>query len=188
MVDDEDGSRRVDVGVAGAQPALVAALAPVLRLVRAGCVLALLAVVTGLFALRAFPSFGGSTHGRGWAQAAVATSVVMLVLCMVQLVAWTRAMAQWRGDQEHDLVRLTRVSQVAHVLSYVVVVFGLWAFIAGSVRAGTTADAAALLAFALLFLVLAQVLAAVQFLRVGGLGGTIPAHVRRLSRAIERLR
>jgi hypothetical protein len=75
-----------------------------------------------------------------------------------------------------------------HLVSYAVLIFGLWACIAGSIAAGTTATAASLLAVALLFLIAAQVLGGVQYLRVSGPSGTIPSHLRRLAAEIERRR
>lgn len=167
-----------------AQPALAARMEPQLRLTQAGNVVAGLAIVAGIAAYYTFPGFSGS----GWAVAALASSVVMLVVCSVQHLAWTRAMAEWRGERDYDLDRWTRVSWVLHLVSYVVVVFGLWASIAGSLAAGTGTAAASWLAVALLFLVVAQVLAGVQYLRISGPSGTIPSHLRRLAAAVQRRR
>ena len=171
-----------------AQPALAERMAPELRMTLVGTVFGALAVVTSVAALVVFPDFGGATLGSDWAVVALVGSAVMAVIALVQLMAWRRAMAVWRGQRNNDLAGPTRVSWFVHLVSYVVVLVGLWACIAGSIAAGTSTAAAALLAFALLFLLLAQILAGVQYLRTIGPSGTIPGHLRRLSAAIERRR
>jgi hypothetical protein len=50
----------------------------------------------------------------------------------------------------------------------------------GSDAAGWVTASAGLLAITLLFVIAAQVLAGVQFLRPSGPPGTLPAHIRRL--------
>lgn len=176
-----------DVGDYGAraQPALVASLSPQLRMTQVGNIAAVLASVAAVGAIATFPNFAGGPTGSGWAVGAFLASIVLLVICTYQHVAWRRAMAEWRGDRDYDLASLTRISWVLHLVSYAPVLFGLWASIAGSVAAGPTARASALLAVALLLMVIAQVLAGVQYLRVSGPSGTIPAHLRRLSEAIQ---
>jgi len=171
-----------------AQPALVELMSPQLRLTQLGTVAAVLALAASLGAVLTFPDFGDPTTGSGWAVTAAVVSGVLLVITVVQTLIWRRAMADWKGDADHDLRALTRISWVAHLVSYPTVLVGLWACIAGSVAAGTASTAALLLAFALLFLLLAQVLAGVQFLRTEGPAGTIPGHLRRLSAGIQRRR
>jgi hypothetical protein len=171
-----------------AQPALVERMAPQVRLVQLGTVAGLLALVASVAAILTFPDFTGSETGSGWAVGAAVTSLVLLAIAVVQLSFWRRALSEWRGERDYDLTRLSRISWVLHLVSYAGVLFGLWACIAGSLAAGPTATAAALLAFALLFLVLTQILAAVQYLRIDGPSGTIPGHLRRLSAEINRRR
>jgi heme/copper-type cytochrome/quinol oxidase subunit 4 len=188
MLDEEyDPQQIADYGVR-AQPALAAAMRPQLKLAQAGLAAAVLAVVASAVALFTFPSFNDDGTGRRWAVAALVTSVVMLAICAVQYLAWVRAMAEWRGERDYDLTSWIRASWILHLVSYAVVVLGLWACIAASIAAGTTATAASLLAVALLFLIGAQVLGGVQYLRVSGPSGTIPSHLRRLAAEIERRR
>lgn len=187
MLDEEYPAQQIPPYGDPAQPALATRMTPQLRLTQAGVLSAAVSVALSALALSKFPNFAG-TSGRGWAVAALATGVVMLGLCALQLVAWSRAMKTWRGEQSFDLRWLTQVSWVAHLLSYAVVLLALWACIAASLAAGQTGATPALLAFALLFEVVAQVLAGVQYLRVSGPSGTIPAHLRRLSKAIQRNR
>ncbi|MET0694391.1 MAG: hypothetical protein ABWX96_00370 [Propionibacteriaceae bacterium] len=188
MLDEEHRAGGMPEAGAGAQPALVAELAPVLGLARVGNGVALLAVASSIAALVTFPDSAADVTGPGWAVAALIASVVMLAICTLQHLIWLRAMAQWRGERDDDLAPLARISWIAHLVSYVVVLFGLYACIAATLAAGSTATSSALLAFSLLFLVVAQVLAGVQFLRVSGRSGTIPAHLRRMSEAIQRRR
>ncbi|HYP44896.1 MAG TPA: hypothetical protein VEQ66_06830 [Propionibacteriaceae bacterium] len=187
MLDEEYPAQQIPAYGDPAQPALVTRMAPQLRMTQAGVLAAALSVALSAFALSTFPNFAGST-GRGWAVAALVTGLAMLALCVLQLICWSRAMKSWRGEQSFDLSWLTRVSWVVHLLSYPVVLMALWACIAGSLAAGQTGASPALLAFALLLEVVAQVLAGVQYLRVSGPSGTIPAHLRRLSEAIRRNR
>lgn len=173
---------------ARAQPALAARMIPQLRMAQAGLVAAVLSVALSATALYTFPSFAGAASGYGWAVAALAAGLLMLAICAFQLLAWSRAIAEWRGVRDYDVPVLTRASFVAHLVSYAVVLLALWACIAGSLSAGTTTATSTLLGFALLCVVLAQVLGGVQYLRVSGPPGTIPGHLRRLSDAIARNR
>jgi hypothetical protein len=188
MQDEEYQAQQIPEYGGHAQPALVERMAPELRMTLVGTLCAALAVVTSVVALVVFPDFGGATRGPDWAVVAIVVSLVMMVVTFVQLMAWRRAMAVWRGERSDDLAGATRVSWFAHLLSYLVVLVGLWACIAGSIAAGTSTAAATLLGFALLFLLLAQILAGVQYLRTVGPSGTIPGHLRRLSTAIQRRR
>jgi len=197
MLDDEYDPQQIANYGARAQPALVARMTPQLRMTQAGLGVAILAVASCVGAIYTFPSFGGgadgsgfagSTDGSTWAVGALIASVVLLAICSFQHVAWQRAMAEWKGERDSNLDPWRKASWVAHVLSYVVVLFALWTCIAGSLAAGTNATAAAMLAFALLFMVVAQVLAGVQYLRICGPPGTIPAHLRRLNVEIQRRR
>lgn len=182
---DEVSSPQPNQAVGHAQPGLVERMAPMLRFTVLGTVAGVLAVVTSAAARLTWPGLTSAATGPGWSLVCLVDSVVMTGLAAVQVVCWRRALAVWRGDRSDDLAGLTRASLVAHALSYAAVLLGLWAGIAGSVAAGTSSTSAALLAFALLFLLLAQSLAGVQFLRTDGPSGTIPGHLRRMSAAIQ---
>ena len=170
------------------QPALVERMTPQLRLTQLGTLAAASAVASAVTAVVVFPDFTGLETGSGWAVAVAVCAVVLLAICVIQLLAWRRALSEWRGERDYDLTALARLSWWVHLLTYVVVLVALWGCIAGSVAAGMTSVAAALLALSLLFLVLAQVLAGVQYLRIEGPSGTIPGHLRRLSTEIRRRR
>jgi hypothetical protein len=172
----------------GAHPDLVRRLTPQLRLTQAGLVTAVLALATGVAALASLPDLAASPSGSGWALATTSAAVVMLMICAFQHLAWRRALAEWAGTTESDLGTVRRSSWVAHLVSYVVVLFGLWSGIAGSIAAGPSTRAAALLAFTLLFLLAAQALAGVNVVRTEGDPGTVPGHLRRLNARIQRLR
>jgi hypothetical protein len=170
------------------QPALVERMTPQLRLTQLGTLAALFAVASAVAAVFVFPNFTGSETGSGWAVTVAVCAGALLVICAIQLLAWRRALSEWRGERDHDLTAVARLSWWVHLATYVVVLVALWGCIAGSVAAGMTSVAAALLALSLLFLVLAQVLAGVQYLRIEGPSGTIPGHLRRLSAEIRRRR
>lgn len=184
----DEGYRRDEIAEYGAteQPAVAARMAPHLRMIRAGAVCALVAVIFAVLAVVRFPAFSSTeSTGIGWAIAALVASVAVLAGCVIQVATWQRAIASWRGERIQDLHGEARLSWVAHVLSYPAVVVVLFGAMAGSARAGWSATAAVLLALGLLFVLAAQVLAGVQYLRPSGPPGTIPAHMRRL---IERSR
>lgn len=183
----DEGYRREEIAEYGAtaQPAVAARMAPHLRMIRVGAACALVAVIFAVLAVVRFPAFDNESTGLGWAVAALVASVAVLAGCVIQVATWQRAIASWRGERIQDLHGEARLSWVAHVLSYPAVVVVLFGAMAGSARAGWSATAAVLLALTLLFVLAAQVLAGVQYLRPSGPPGTLPAHMRRL---IERSR
>lgn len=172
----------------GSQPDLVQRLMPQLRLTQVGLVAAVLSLAACIVALASFPDLAASPVGSRWTVATTAAAAGLLMICTVQHLAWRRALAEWSGRSHYELGALRRTSWGAHLFSYAVVIFGLWSGIAGSVTAGTSSGAAGLLAFALLFLLVAQALAGVNYLRTDGPPGTVPGHLRRLSDRINRLR
>jgi hypothetical protein len=146
-----------------------------------GTGLAVLAVLAAVAALLTFPRFTtASASGIAWSVLLLVCCVLMLGICVVQLAAWRQAMAWWGGRREVGPAKLAPVSWWLHVTSYVVAVVALWAAMAGSAAAGWSATAADLLAVALLLLLGAQILGAVQYVRASGPPGTIPTHMRRL--------
>lgn len=163
------------------QPAVAARMTPHLRMTLAGSVCAAAAVAVAVAAVARFPRFaGGGPTGLGWAVIALVAAVVMLAVCVVQVTVWRRAMASWRGLRLQDLHAEARLSWVAHLASYPVVLIVLLGSIAGSAYATWSAGSAVLLAVVLLLVLAAQVLAGVQYLRPGGPPGTVPTHLRRL--------
>lgn len=177
------GYRPEEVGAYGAsqQPAIVARMASELRLIQFGTVAALLGVACALVAVVRFPSFVPGTGGLGWAVTTLVGAVLILAIAVIQLIAWRRAFASWSGERPQDLRGEARLSWVAHLASYLVVLVTLLAAMAGSANATWAATASVFLALTLLFVVAAQVLAGVQFLRASGPPGTLPAHMRRLT-------
>ena len=163
------------------QPAVAARMTPHLRMTRAGAGAAVLSVLATVAAVLTFPRFTTTTaSGLGWAVLMLACCLAMLGICVVQLVAWRRAMDWWRGRRAEGPARLAPVSWWLHVGSYLVAVTALWSAMAGSAAAGWSATAATLLAVALVLLLAAQILGAVQYVRPSGPPGTIPAHLRRM--------
>ena len=181
MRDEEYQAEQIGVYGAGEQPAVAARMTPHLRLTQVGAATAVASVVAAVVALATFPRFTtAAASGMVWAVLMLVCSLLMLGICTVQLVAWRQAMAWWRGRREAPPAPLAPVSWWLHVASYLVAVAALWAAIAGSEAAGFTATAATALALALLFLLAAQILGGVQYVRPSGPPGTVPAHMRRL--------
>jgi hypothetical protein len=182
MSQDEDPSRQIAAYGATAQPAIAARMAPHLRLTQIGAVCALVAVVAAAAAVIAFPSFAGAGPGLVWAVVALVSAVLMLAICVIQVAVWRRAMASWLGKRVQDLRGEKQLSWIAHLASYGVALVALLATMAGSAAAGWSSASAVLLGVTLLFVLAAQVLAGVQFLRPSGPPGTLPAHIRRLKK------
>jgi hypothetical protein len=182
MGEDEDLSRQVGAYGATAQPAIAARMAPQLRLTQIGTACGVVAVIAAAAAIVVFPRFAGAGPGLGWAVGALVSAALMLVICVIQVAVWRRAMASWLGTRVQDLQGERQLSWIAHLTSYAVALAALFACMGGSAAAGWSSASAVLLAITLVFVLAAQVLAGVQFLRPSGPPGTLPAHIRRLSR------
>jgi hypothetical protein len=180
MSHDEDPTRQVPAYGDTAQPAIAARMAPHLRLTQIGAACGLVSVIAATAAVVIFPSFDGGT-GLAWTVGALVSAVLMLIICIVQVVIWRRAMASWLGKRPQDLQAEKQLSWIAHLASYAVALAALLSCMAGSAAAGWSSGSAVLLAVTLLFVLAAQVLAGVQFLRPSGPPGTLPAHIRRLN-------
>jgi hypothetical protein len=177
---DPDRSRTAP---AGAQPPYaLAGMTAHLRAIQIGNVLAVLAAAASVGAVLTFPPGGETGTGLGAAITALVSSLLLLAVCGFQLLAWRRVMAQLRGEHDRDVALLTRISWFVHLGSYLPVLVALWACIAASVAAGVSSTSGFLLGLALLAMLGAQSLAGVQYVRASGPPGTIPAHLRQLSR------
>lgn len=164
-----------------AQPGVAARMISQLRLTEAGVAAALVAAVCSVLAVIGFPSFSASeASGLAWAVVALVGSGTLLVICVIQVVVWRRAMASWRGRRPQDLHGAARLSWIAHLASYPAVLLTLFGSIGGIAYASWATLAAVLLGVSLISALPAQVLAGVQYLRTDGPPGTLPAHVRRL--------
>jgi hypothetical protein len=180
MSDEVDPARQVAAYGNTAQPAIAARMAPHQRLIMIGTACAAVAVIAAAVAVVEYPSFAGADPGLAWADAALVSAVLMLAICVIQVIVWRRAMASWSGHHAQDLHGEKQLSWIAHLMSYVVALVALFTTMEGSAVAGWLSISAGLLAVSLVFVLAAQVLAGVQFLRSSGPPGTIPAHIRRL--------
>jgi hypothetical protein len=187
MSQDEDPSRQVAAYGAAAQPAIAARMAPHLRLTQIGAVCAAIAVLAAAGAVMLFPSFAAAGPGLAWTVGALVSAALMLAICVIQVAVWRRAMASWLGKRVQDLHGEKRLSWIAHLASYAVAFAALFTTMEGSAAAGWSSASAVLLGVTLFFVLAAQVLAGVQFLRPSGPPGTVPAHIRRL-KALSRRR
>jgi hypothetical protein len=154
-------------------------------LVAVGSILATLALILALLALNATTRDAASTTAVPWIITLLVCAGLMGALCVVQQRLWLRAWNAWRADV---VVHGQRLSWVLHLLSYPVVIVGIFAGLAASQDVGFAGTVANFSTLALVPLIGSQVLGAVQHVRTEGPPGTIPTHVRRLSARIERLR
>lgn len=188
MLDDQYQPDQLGEYGVKAQPAIAARMRPHLRMTQIGNVVALLSIASAGLGLFLYPQFGSSPVGYRWAVGAVVCSVLMLAICTAQHVFWLRGMAAWNGRRVEGLPTMKRVSFVAHLASYGVVLVALWATTTAVVAAGWSALASVLLTLSLILLLAAQVTAAVQYLRESGPPGTMPAHMRRITERERRAR
>lgn len=155
-------------------------------LVAVGSVLATASVILALLALNATAGGVTSTTAVPWIIALLVCAALIGVLCVVQQRLWLRSWNVWRVDPSATVAR--RFSWVVHVISYPVVVAGIFAGIAASHDVGFAGAVANWSTLALVPLIGAQVVGAVRYVRRDGPPGTIPTHVRRLAARIERSR
>lgn len=156
-------------------------------IVAVGSILATLAVILTLLALTAASGGVTTTTALPWIITLLVCAAVMGGLCVVQQRLWLRAWNVWRADPSAPATA-ERFSWVIHVVSYPVVLVGIFAGIAASRDVGFAGTVANWSTLALVPLIGAQVLGAVQHVRKDGPPGTVPTHVRRLAARIERSR
>lgn len=183
MRDEEYRAEQLPSYGAHEQPAIFARSARHRRTTLVGTVVAALGLAASVVSLVRYPDLEGSFVGRGWVVAMVSCSAAMLLVCGWQHVSWRRASQVWHGDSEDDLALVVAVSWVAHLLSYAAAVTGLVVSVVAIAELGWYATSAVLLMLALVALLVAQVLAGVQYVRISGPPGAVPAHMHR---AVER--
>ncbi|GAA3717845.1 hypothetical protein GCM10022204_42220 [Microlunatus aurantiacus] len=155
------------------QPALVSRTHGQLRKTLLGTVVAALGVASSVAGLVSYPDLDGVFQGRGWAQALVAVSAAMLVLCLWQHLSWRRAIAVWHGERNSDLAAVVAVSWILQLVSYAISVLALVVCAIALIEVGRFATTAVFLVLSLLAVLAAQILAGVQYVRAEGPPGTV---------------
>ncbi len=179
MLDEEYHPQQIADYGTFAQPAIAARMKPAMRKAQLGDLFSVVSVLATIAGLVLYPIFAGS-DGRSWTVAALIVSIVMLAVTTFQHIAWRRAMVEFTGTKDIDLESWRKVSWVVHLVSYVVVVAGIWTYLAALVQSSPDATAYWLLVLGLLTLVVAQILGGIQYVRVSGPPGTVPNHIRQL--------
>ena len=164
---------------ATAQPAIAARMAPHLRSPRSGqCVQSLRSSQPLQQSSCSHRSPGPDRTRLGGG--ALVSAALMLAICVIQVAVWRRAMASWlvsayricAGRSSSHGSRTSRRTRWP------------WSFCSPPWRAAPQLAGrpppAVLLGVTLFFVLAAQVLAGVQFLRSSGPPGTLPEHIRRL--------
>ena len=154
-------------------------------LVAIGSILATLAVIFALLGITAASTGVAPTTAVPWIITLLVCAALMGVLCVAQQRLWLRAWNAWRSDVPQ---RGSRLSWVLHVVSYPVVVVGIFAGIAASQAVGFAGSVANWSTLALLPLIGSQVVGAVRVVSETGPPGTVPTHLRALAARIERSR
>lgn len=147
--------------------------------VRLGTALAAVALVAAVAGLVLSPNEDAGV----WPVVAVATAGPLFLVTSFQLWGWTRAQ-QDTGVLSGGMARL---SFWLHVVSYLLVLLGMFAMLTVLVAANFADGRSVIMLFGTLALVLGQGLSGARFLRERGPAGTVPGHLRRL-RNLERKR
>lgn len=155
-------------------------------LVAIGSILATASIILALLALTAASRGVTTTTALPWIITLLVCGGLIGLLCVMQQRLWLRAWNVWRVDPTARVGE--RLSWIVHVVSYPVVVVGIFAGIAASHDVGFAGAVANWSTLALIPLIGAQVVGAVQYVRKDGPSGTIPTHVRTLAARIERSR
>ncbi|NNG20751.1 hypothetical protein HJ590_14520 [Naumannella sp. ID2617S] len=164
-----------------AQPLVVRRMRPHLRGARIGLGSAVLATLAAVLTSVLLPRWDDGSIG--WSIAGIVSAVLMLGICGLQAWAWGEAMAEWRGVKDVNLSGVLAPSWWAHLVSYPVALAGAVSAVWQAREAGW-ADLSCWTALAMLpLLLVAHVLAAVEYLRLDGPPGTLPNHFRRLVRS-----
>jgi hypothetical protein len=175
-----------NAGTTSGDDVLVARAQRSAMLVAVGSILSTLAIIFALLALTAASRGATSTTAVPWIITLLVCAGALGGLCVVQQRLWLRAWNVWRVDASASVAE--RFSWVVHLVSYPVVVVGIFAGIKASHDVGFAGTVANWATLALVPLIGAQVLGAVQHVRRDGPSGTIPTHLRRLAASIERSR
>ena len=151
-----------------------------------GTLLATLAVILGLLALNASATGAADSTAVPWLVTLLVAAAVLGLVCVVQQRLWNLAWRRWGAGVPTD--RPERISWVLHVVSYPMVLVGIFAGIRASHDVGFAGGVSTFATLALVPLIAAQVTGAVQYVRRDGPPGTVPTYARRLAARIERSR
>lgn len=147
--------------------------------VRLGTIMAAIALAAAVVGLVLSPS----RDAGAWPVVAVACAGPLFLVASVQMRGWRRALQ----DPTVLTGRPARVSFWLHVVSYPLVLLGLFAMLTVLVAANFADGRSVIMLFAALALVLGQGLAAARFLREGGPAGTVTGHLRGLRDRVKDL-
>lgn len=187
-VKDRDEALRPTGLPAPADPDFGGATTLPVRLAVAGSAAAVLGVLAAVIGLVDFASLAGPGIRRGWEVVLLVSAVVMLLICLAQLLSWRRAHVWSRDGRATELAAVARRSWLLHLASYVVVLSALLSGLGASADAVWTTSSAAWFTASMVLVIAGQVLGAVQYVRLEGPPGTVPAHLRRLRAWVEQQR
>lgn len=167
-----------------AQPAIAARMQGASRMATVGDALATIAAVLSILALINYPRFSDDS-AYPWAVTSMALNLAMMAIVAFQHLAWSKAMAEFTGVKDINLARWARASWIVHLISYPVLVVGIWSHPAAILDTSWSSSSAWLLLGAGIGFLLAHGLGAVQYVRVSGPPGTLPGNFRRLIRLVN---
>jgi hypothetical protein len=150
------------------------------RLAVAGTLLSLIGVLAATFA--------GPLSGEAFRLLAWIGALVLAVCCGVNAWCWHGQIRRWRAGSDDGYRRRAQLSLVAHLVSYVAVLIGMYGALEASALAGWTSTAGTLLGIDFIVIIFGQILGGSQLLRRSGPPGTIPTYLRKLNAKVQSLR
>jgi len=174
-----------EVGIAGANPdPKWASTQRTLAVV--GSILSLIALVATVLGL------APALEGYGFRLMAAIAALVLTLCCGANAFCWQTELRVWRTGSpsaaDPGYRQRFRLSLVAHVVSYVAVLIGMYGTLEGSALAGWASGAGTLHGIAFILMIFGQIIGGTQYLRRSGPPGTIPTYIRRLNAKVQSLR
>ena len=115
-------------------------------------------------------------------------ALVLTVCCAINAWCWHSQIRGWRAGSDDGYRQRSQLSLVAHLVSYVAVLVGMYGALEASALAGCTGPAGTLLGIAFIVIIFGQILAGSQLLRRSGPPGTIPTYLRKLNAKVKSVR
>lgn len=151
-----------------------------------GSVLAVVAFGCTILSLIGYPKDLGAPSWQLYL--AIVAAGVLALCCVVLIVGWLQALRSWGSSDRTDLSGWMKWCFAAHLLSYLAVLFAMYATVAESALVGWNSGTGTFLGLAFIVVIAAQTIAGTQYLRHRGPPGTVPNYLRLLNDKVQSLR
>jgi hypothetical protein len=150
-----------------------------------GALLALVGLITAILGLTALSPVAGAV---GYAVTAVISAAVLLACCGLITWCWVGQLSDWRSGTDGDYPGRSRISLIAHLVSYAAVLAAMYTTLEASALAGWQSSSGTLFGLTFLCAIFGQIIGGTQVLRRSGPPGTVPTYLRRLNAKVQSLR